>query len=485
MFQPIVQLARWFDEPYDVNMAAAKNCYSSQGIASILPGCKSDLIEEIFNAGHHTVLEHTYFTFTLENISRHFVWSFLHSHPFYNSEQVSQRYVEVNEKNYVVPPLDANCETIYQETINFQMQQYQKLTDMLQKLIEAETECKSSRKRAMEIARYVLPIGTTTHLYHTISLVTLLRYWWMRKSGDLPTEQTEVIKEMVQLVLTIEPRYAALFNISNTLIGNTDTVTTCKYGSYQNDLYAKEFDLSLNNHNSKLVNYGTDNEQTVSESVREVCSRHMNVSNEFTIALAFMKKSKGSLNTSTMQKLDRCLSHATYTFKKKISHTADSQDQRHRTVMGSRPNFVIPDNPDYITPLIIVGDREIKKEYDETMKVTWEGISNLRKHGVPSEFTQYLLPNAVSIRFSETGNLLNLRHKYAMRLCYNAQEEIWRVTLDEVNQIRRINPIIGKYLLPPCTIRLSANEKPYCPEGKRFCGTRVWEIDVENYERKL
>ena len=43
------------------------------------------------------------------------------------------------------------------------------------------------------------------------------------------------------------------------------------------------------------------------------------------------------LNVSTHSPLMRTLVHAHYTFRKKLSHTADSQDQRHRTVPGSRP----------------------------------------------------------------------------------------------------------------------------------------------------
>mgnify|MGYP006171794697 CR=1 FL=1 len=40
-----------------------------------------------------------------DNGASDFVWSFLHSYPFYNSEQVSQRYVEVKPGNYAVPPM--------------------------------------------------------------------------------------------------------------------------------------------------------------------------------------------------------------------------------------------------------------------------------------------------------------------------------------------------------------------------------------------
>ena len=95
----------------------------------------------------------------------------------------------------------------------------------------------------------------------------------------------------------------------------------------------------------------------------------------------------------------------------------------------------------------------------------------------------YLLPNAVAIRFTESGDLLNLRHKYAMRLCYNAQEEIWRASLDEVSQIREINTAIGKYLFPPCTSREMAETRPVCPEGERFCGIKVWRLNLKDYKR--
>jgi len=119
------------------------------------------------------------------------------------------------------------------------------------------------------------------------------------------------------------------------------------------------------------------------------------------------------------------------------------------------------------------------------MDRTWEGINKLRSLGVPDEFALYLLPNAAAVRFTESGDLLGLRHKYAMRLCYNAQEEIWRASLDEVLQIREVNPEIGKYLLPPCTLREMAHARPVCPEGERFCGVKVWKIPVKKYRRLI
>ena len=40
----------------------------------------------------------------LRNVSRQLLWSFLHAHPYYNSEQTSQRYVEVKPGTFARPP---------------------------------------------------------------------------------------------------------------------------------------------------------------------------------------------------------------------------------------------------------------------------------------------------------------------------------------------------------------------------------------------
>ena len=177
--------------------------------------------------------------------------------------------------------------------------------------------------------------------------------------------------------------------------------------------------------------------------------------------------------------------HPNYTFRKKISHTADSQDQRHRMTPASRPVLVshFSDEPDYITPELVRQDPHGQKYYDEVMARTWSDIGKLKSLGVSDEFALYLLPNAVSIRFTESADLLNLHHKHAMRLCYNSQEEIWRASVEEAEQIREVNPLIGKYLLPPCSIRYLAGTRPTCPEGNRYCGEKVWLYDIQDYHR--
>ena len=70
----------------------------------------------------------------------------------------------------------------------------------------------------------------------------------------------------------------------------------------------------------------------------------------------------------------RSLHHATYVFEKRLSHTADSQDQRHRMVPASRPLMTFTDTagPDYITPRLIAANPRAKAVYDEAMREAWD-----------------------------------------------------------------------------------------------------------------
>ena len=119
------------------------------------------------------------------------------------------------------------------------------------------------------------------------------------------------------------------------------------------------------------------------------------------------------------------------------------------------------------------------------MALIWTAIDQLLNAGVPEAHALYLLPNAFPIRFEESGDLLHFHHKWVQRLCYTAQEEIWKACKDEVFQVTSQFPDIGKYLQAPCWPRSRAGLKPYCPEGDRFCGVAVWKMPVEQYQRLI
>jgi hypothetical protein len=256
--------------------------------------------------------------------------------------------------------------------------------------------------------------------------------------------------------------------------------------------FRDEFDASLDGKVSKLVDWKANNEAVLASAVREVLGLPASeMSDDDAIELC-LDPSKNrllgeTLTLTTHGKITRAMFHPAWTFRKKLSHTADSQDQRHRMTPASRPALpaYLSDDPDFVVPMLVPEVPEAARLYRETMERTWEAIGALRARGVSDEFAAYLLPNAVPVRFTESADLLNLHHKMAMRLCYNAQEEIWTASREEALQVREINPRIGRWLLPPCSLRHAAGVRPVCPEGDRFCGDVVWKRDVAEFERKL
>ena len=345
------------------------------------------------------------------------------------------------------------------------------------------------------MARYVLPVATFAHLYHTISGLTLLRYHRICREPDTPLEQRLVVGRMVDELLAKEPAYAAILEEPIPEEETAEWAALLASGPRspaERTEFLREFDREIGERVSLLVDPPPRNEETLAQAVREVLglARHR-LTDDDAIALVMdpaRNRTLGeALNLTSLSKLSRAMVHCHYTFRKKMSHTADSQNQRHRMTPASRPilHTQLVSEPDFITPLLVREDEACGTRYRRIMEATWDGFARLRGLGVPDEYAAYVLPNALAVRFTESASLLDLHHKLAMRLCYNAQEEIWRASVDEARQIARVNPRIGRYLLPPCGLREMAAARPICPEGKRYCGERVWTYRLDDYRRVI
>ena len=225
--------------PFALAVAAAWSCYGSrpakvetvrtlvygpepEGLSPVKAADRAHrreramkLYADLFAAGHHTTLQHATFVFVLDNVSRLAIWSFFHGHPFYNSEQVSQRYREVSGATMVTPDLPADQLVIYKAAIQRSLEGYRDLTAILTPDMAARygavfpgrakargAEAKQRvagdvQKRAQEVARYVLPLATPAHLYHTINGLTLLRYHVLASQPDTPSEVRAIVDRMV------------------------------------------------------------------------------------------------------------------------------------------------------------------------------------------------------------------------------------------------------------------------------------------------
>ena len=124
---PRVTLLSAPQAPYDGAIAAARTCYSPRVITrdEVTDRQRDSIGPLTFEGGHHTVFQHAHFEFGLENVSRQFVWSFLHSHPFYNSEQSSQRFVRLDEiRAYVPAGLAGAAREVYRQALAAAWQAY-------------------------------------------------------------------------------------------------------------------------------------------------------------------------------------------------------------------------------------------------------------------------------------------------------------------------------------------------------------------------
>src|SRR5512136_1110068 len=131
---PVVTLRHASARPYDAAIAAARTCYSPRviGADEVTASQRETIGPLTFEGGHHTVWQHAHFEFGLENVSRQLAWSFLHSHPFYNSEQSSQRFVRLDEVRAFVPEgLAPEARAVYEEAVESAWESYRRLTGLL------------------------------------------------------------------------------------------------------------------------------------------------------------------------------------------------------------------------------------------------------------------------------------------------------------------------------------------------------------------
>jgi thymidylate synthase ThyX len=508
--EPRVTLRNASLRPYDSAIAAARTCYSPRLIVpdEITEKQRITIGAATFFSGHHTVYQHAHFEFGLENISRQFVWSFLHAHPFYNSEQQSQRYVRLDRAQAYIPrenePFGPAERAIYERAVARAWAHYRELARLLEPAAKGilndiwhvgtmshprriEKIKRAAEKRAIEVARYVLPVAAFTTMVHTISGIVLHRLWKMQAASDTPTEARTVIEAMVASVRALDPQFFDRFPSEPMEdLPEWRATQSRAYG----EAFITEFDRQLDGRTSKLVDYSPNALKVAAAAYRAVVGLTEKDCPDSEALARMLDPARNpyrleTLNVGVHSPMMRALQHANFTFAKKISHTADSQDQRHRMVPGSRPLLTLADSrePDFLTPMLIRENSRAREIYERAMAEAWETKNELLARGVPIEFALYVLPNATSIRLVETGSLLHLLHKWTMRTCFNAQEEIYQASLDEVQQVREIFPEIGRFIGPPCSLRAGITT-PICTEGSHFCGVKVW-LDFPNIQRRI
>ncbi|AGI48469.1 thymidylate synthase (FAD) [Thermoplasmatales archaeon BRNA1] len=174
--------------------AAARSCYSDKGASELRDTVKNpeEFLSHVVSMGHHSVIEHANFTFSVEGVSRSLTHQLVR-HRIASFSQQSQRYVSLKDPTFVVPETvkgNPEAEKLYLDTMDAIWKAYGKLEDMG---IPAED------------ARYVLPNGCTTNITITMNARELWHFFNLRCCNRAQWEIREMAKQMLELVQKVSP----------------------------------------------------------------------------------------------------------------------------------------------------------------------------------------------------------------------------------------------------------------------------------------
>lgn len=127
-------------------------------------------IENIKKQGHGSVLEHANYSILLEGVSRSLTHELVRHRAGFAYSQLSQRYVDESQANFVIPPAiigDDTLETAWRAQVESAQAVYVGLVAQLMERYGWVADKVHRRKMAREAARGVLPNSTETKIVVT------------------------------------------------------------------------------------------------------------------------------------------------------------------------------------------------------------------------------------------------------------------------------------------------------------------------------
>lgn len=201
--------------------AAAKLCYSSSEIDTLLDGLTTEKTENfldmLVSLGHESPFEHVSLTFGIEGVSRA-VLAQITRHRIASFSVQSQRYVNKENFTYIIPPaISSNPEALAEFTtaMEHDREHYIKLSKILAADKKAEliaegkdekTAEKLAQKAACEDARGVLPNACDTKIIMTMNVRSLYNFFNLRCCNRAQWEIRTLATEMLRLCRGIYPK---------------------------------------------------------------------------------------------------------------------------------------------------------------------------------------------------------------------------------------------------------------------------------------
>ncbi len=186
-----VKIVSHTPNPEKVIALSARLCYSSLNIDDLSTELNDEKIEKfikkIIDLGHESVLEHVSFTFAIEGISRACSHQLVR-HRIASYSQQSQRYVEFDNVEYVIPDSIMNNEVSKKKFETFIKKSSDLYRDLCSMGIPAED------------ARFVLPNAAATKIIVTMNLRELKHFFKLRTCNRAQWEIRELAIEMLKLL---------------------------------------------------------------------------------------------------------------------------------------------------------------------------------------------------------------------------------------------------------------------------------------------
>ncbi len=193
---------------------AGRLCYMSQ--KNPARRATRDYLENIKKQGHGSVLEHANYSLLLEGVSRSLTHELVRHRAGFAYSQLSQRYVDESEANFVVPPAIVGDEALEKEwraQIDQAQRSYVRLVEQLMERYGWVGDKVHRRKMAREAARGVLPNSTETKIVVTANARAWRTMLELRSSEGAELEIRRCAVAMLKLLTKETPAFFSDFEI--------------------------------------------------------------------------------------------------------------------------------------------------------------------------------------------------------------------------------------------------------------------------------
>lgn len=179
---------------------AGRICYMSFG-----KGRKTneEYLGHILDVGHGSVLEHATWNLVFAGVSRSFTHELVRHRAGFGYSQLSQRYVDESETDFVEPDCiaeDPELHALFVETCENAQNAYVKLVDKLAAKFKDVGDRTMRRKMARQAARSVLPNATETKIFVTANARGLRNFIELRASEHAETEIRKVAVQVLEVM---------------------------------------------------------------------------------------------------------------------------------------------------------------------------------------------------------------------------------------------------------------------------------------------